>query len=312
MTAIAQCLSHSPVVHLRPLDGDRQSRFEGAIADARRAMREFAPEVVVVFGPDHYNGMFYNMMPSFCVGVEAVGIGDYGTPKGPLAVDSSHAAVLHRHLLGAQFDAAVSYDLHVDHGFTQALEQLFDRPPSFVPVFINCVAHPLASCERVVALGRAIGAHFKATGRRVAFIGSGGLSHDAPLPSLASVEGEARRKLIEWRILTPPERAEREQRTVHAADLFAEGKSPLARLSPTWDQRMMQLLAEGDWDALAGLQDDAITKAAGRSAHEVRTWLAAFSALAAWGPYQVEQSVYLEIPEWIVGYGALRGATAPR
>ena len=39
---------------------------------------------------------------------------------------------------------------------------------------------------------------------------------------------------------------------------------------------------------------------------------AAFSALAAWGPYQVEQSVYLEIPEWIVGYGALRGATAPR
>jgi 2,3-dihydroxyphenylpropionate 1,2-dioxygenase len=112
--------------------------------------------------------------------------------------------------------------------------------------------------------------------------------------------------LIEWRLLQPAERAEREQRTVAAADAFAKGQSPLAPLSPAWDQEMMDFIADGAWPRLAALADDEITRAGGRSAHEVRTWLAAFSALGAYGAYQGEQSVYFEAPEWIVGYGALR------
>jgi len=306
MTAIAQCLSHSPVVHVRPLKDGRHGQFEQAIAEAKAALAAFRPDVVVVFGPDHYNGFFYDLMPPFCVGVEAVGVGDYQTAKGPLRVDSEAAAALHRHLLASEFDAAVSHDMHVDHGVTQCLEQLFETPPAFVPVFINCVAAPLASCKRVIGFGRAVGEHFKAGGRRVAFIGSGGLSHDAPLPSLDAVQGEARRKLIEWRQLPPAERAEREQRTLAAADAFAQGQAPLAPLSPAWDRQVMQLIAEGAWPQLAAMADAEITRSAGRSAHEVRTWLAAFSALAAYGPYRSEQSLYIEAPEWIVGYGALR------
>jgi 2,3-dihydroxyphenylpropionate 1,2-dioxygenase len=202
--------------------------------------------------------------------------------------------------------------MHVDHGFTQCLEQLFERPPAFVPVFINCVAKPIASCARVIALGKAVGEYFKAGRRRVAFIGSGGLSHDAPLPALAAVEGAARRKLIESRLLSPDERAEREQRTLAAADQFALGNSPLAMLSPEWDQEMMRRLAHADWPFLQRLVDDDITATAGRSAHELRTWLASFSALSAFGPYEVEQSVYLPIPEWIVGYGAMRARPSAR
>lgn len=310
MNAIAQCLSHSPVVHLRPLGDKRQALFEQAVRNAKDALAAFAPDVVVVFGPDHYNGFFYNLMPPFCVGVQAMGIGDYRTPRGPLRVDEPSAAGLHRHLLTHDFDAAVSHEMHVDHGLTQCMAQLFDQPTAFVPVFINCVAQPLATCARVIAFGRTVGSFFREHGRRTAFIGSGGLSHDAPLPSLDAVEGEARRRLIEWRQLSPAERAEREQRTVAAADAFAAGDSPLASLNSAWDRETIALISNGDWARLSALRDEDITRAAGRSAHEVRTWLAAFSALAAYGDWRTEQSEYIEIPEWIVGYGALRARSA--
>ncbi len=36
----------------------------------------------------------------------------------------------------------------------------------------------------------------------------------------------------------------------------------------------------------------------GGSAHEVRTWLAAFASLAATGPYDMTNRYYQAIPEW--------------
>lgn len=308
MSAIAQCLSHSPVAYARPLEASRQSMFDAALRDARSAMDSFKPDAVVMFGPDHYNGVFYNMMPPICVGAQAVGIGDYGTLKGALPVDSSAAEALHMALLAADFDVAISHDLHMDHGFTQSLQQLFGDPPPFIPIFINCAAQPVARCARIIALGRKIGEIFKARGGRVAFLGSGGLSHDAPLPSMATTPpGPARRKLIEWRMLEPAERAERETRTLEAADKFAAGDSPLAPLNGRWDREIMDLIGRGEWNRLAELKDEDITRLGGRSGHEIRTWLAAFAALSVFGPYQIEQSAYFEAPEWIVGFGALRG-----
>jgi 2,3-dihydroxyphenylpropionate 1,2-dioxygenase len=44
---------------------------------------------------------------------------------------------------------------------------------------------------------------------------------------------------------------------------------------------------------------------AGNSAHEVRTWVAAFSALGAAGPYSVEYEYYRPIREYIAGFGVM-------
>lgn len=41
---------------------------------------------------------------------------------------------------------------------------------------------------------------------------------------------------------------------------------------------------------------------AGGSAHEVRTWIAAHSSLAAFGPDTVRSRFYRAIPEWIAGF----------
>ena len=52
---------------------------------------------------------------------------------------------------------------------------------------------------------------------------------------------------------------------------------------------------------------------AGKSTHEVKTWVAAFAALSAFGPYEARERYYRPIPEWIAGFGALaaRPTTSP-
>ena len=37
------------------------------------ALHAFNPDLVVVFGPDHFNGFFYELMPAFCIGTAAEG-----------------------------------------------------------------------------------------------------------------------------------------------------------------------------------------------------------------------------------------------
>ena len=72
--------------------------------------------------------------------------------------------------------------------------------------------------------------------------------------------------------------------------------------SPGWTRRR---LAEVD-----DFRIDEISKAAGRSTHEVRTWVAAFAALAATGPYAARKDYYRAINEWIAGYGVVSAEPA--
>ena len=78
----------------------------------------------MLFGPDHYNGFFYDMMPPFCVGAAAESIGDYDTPAGDLSVDHEAAVALTQAALDAGV-VALSERMYVDHGFAQPLQLLF-------------------------------------------------------------------------------------------------------------------------------------------------------------------------------------------
>ena len=46
-----------------------------------------------------------------------------------------------------------------------------------------------------------------------------------------------------------------------------------------------------------------MTRIAGNSAHEVRTWIAGYAALGAAGRYSVQFSYYRPIRELIAGFG---------
>jgi 2,3-dihydroxyphenylpropionate 1,2-dioxygenase len=292
---------------LRPLPDRRGEDVAQALANARAALAAFRPEIAVIFAPDHYNAFFYDLMPPFCIGTRASAVGDYGTRKGALNVDGRQAAALHEYLMGQEFDAAVSHDMRADHAVAQPLEQLLPADTPIVPIFINCVALPVASLRRVARFGEAVGRYFRQAGLNAAFIGSGGLSHDPPLPTMSDVDEASRERIVVRREATPEERSGRETRTMQLADAFAAGKAPLTPLSRQWDLQFLDRMSRGDWQALETMSDDDITRRAGRSAHEVRTWLAAFGALRSFGRYRIEQQFYAEVPEWIVGYGAMRG-----
>ena len=62
MSALLQCLSHTPLVGLVDPAPVVLAEVEAVIATARARIERFDPELVILFSPDHYNGFFYDVM----------------------------------------------------------------------------------------------------------------------------------------------------------------------------------------------------------------------------------------------------------
>lgn len=308
MPALLQCLSHTPLVGLVDPEQMILDEVSGVVATARKRIEAFAPELVLLFSPDHYNGFFYDIMPSFCIGTAAHAIGDFGTAEGDLLVPADLAEAAAQFVMDAGVDTALSHKMQVDHGFAQPLEFLLgglDKVP-VIPVFINSVAVPLPSFERARLLGDALGRYAASLNKRVLIIGSGGLSHQPPVPELVNVNAHMRDRMLgSGRNLPTDEREARTQRVIDAARGFVNDQNSLLPLNPEWDQWFLDLLATGQMSELDTISNQDVSEKAGKSAHEVKNWVAAAAAMAAFGPYREESRYYLPIPEWIAGYGAL-------
>lgn len=296
--------SHSPLMGFtEPASGTR-ARVNAAFAEARRFIVDYAPELVVLFAPDHYNGFFYDVMPPFCIGTAASAVGDYDSPAGALSVDREAALALADGVL-PEIDIAISERMVVDHAFAQPLQLLFgglDRV-SVIPVFVNCVAAPIGPAHRVRVLGAAVGRVVAGWGRRVLFMGSGGLSHDPPMPALEGATSEAREMLLgAGRQRTPEQRAARQARVIQAGRDAAAGSREIQPLNPEWDRRLLALLGAGALGEIDGWSNAYFVEQGGHAAHETRTWIAAYAALAATGPYRVTSSFYEAIPHWLAGF----------
>jgi 2,3-dihydroxyphenylpropionate 1,2-dioxygenase len=299
-------LSHTPLMGLNPVADAVQREVDDTLRALRDAVLGWAPELVVLVGPDHYNGFFNELMPPFCIGDDAVAVGDYLTPAGRLNVDAAAAIGLATHLMDADFDVAVSRRMRVDHGFSQALQVIWgglDTPP-LVPVFMNAVAQPgIPRLRRCRALGTAIGRFLDGEPRRTLVIGSGGLSHEPPVPTLAHPDAGVRERITVRREATDAERDAKTRRVMAAGVALAAGDAAMKPLNPDWDLRWMDALADDRLDALLALGEDAITREAGLSGHESKTWLIARAAVP--GPLACPVRRYRAIPEWIAGYGAM-------
>jgi 2,3-dihydroxyphenylpropionate 1,2-dioxygenase len=302
-----ECLSHTPLHgYFDPLP-EVVAEVERVGRAARERVEAFNPDVIVAFAPDHFNGFFYDVMPPFCIGARAEAIGDFKSMAGTLPVPEELAHSLAENVLAADIDVALSYRMQVDHGFAQALEVLtggLDRYP-VIPVFINSVAPPMATLRRARLLGDAIGRFFSRSGKRVLVVGSGGISHEPPVPELFGATPEVAERLIAGRNPSADSRAARQARTVAAAKSFTAGDSHLHPLNPDWDRAFLARLESGELTAVDGMTNAAITRDGGKSAHEIRTWVAAFGTLAAYGPYRASLDYYREIPEWIAGFATM-------
>jgi 2,3-dihydroxyphenylpropionate 1,2-dioxygenase len=302
-------ISHTPLMGLNPISPAVERSLQDALSTARSKVADFSPELVVLVAPDHYNGFFNELMPPFCIGTQADSVGDYLSPPGPLNVDAESAVALADRLMDADFDIPVSRRMRVDHGFAQPLQLMFgglDTPP-VLPIFLNAVAAPgIPRMRRCHALGNGIGRHFEKDQRRILFIGSGGLSHEPPVPTLAHPDPVMRERITVRQEPTQAERDAKTQRVMAAGKALAAGESNMKPLNPAWDMQWMQAMVDGGaaLDRLCSMTEDSITSQAGLSGHESKNWLVARSALAS-GPTACELRHYQAIPEYIAGFGLL-------
>ena len=304
------CASHTPLMGNVPAGADNEERVREHFAALSAEVEEFDPELVVIFSPEHFRGFFYDLLPSFTIGVRAEALGDYGIGSGPYDVPEDLALDCARACHTAGVDVAVSYRLKADHGFSQLLMLLGGSVARWpvIPVHVNCAGPPLPTVERVRALGSAIGAWAAQTGKRVLILGSGGLSHDPPMPSIADAPPHIVEKMIDNRNPTPEELKKREESNFEVGRRLADGTSDRLPLNPEWDLGLMQALEDGKLDTLDPLSEAELSALGGCGGHEVRCWVAAYSALAASGPYESKQLFYREIPLWNAGMGIAKAA----
>lgn len=307
MPVAALFASHTPLKdHHHP--GDEVARqVDEHLAALRAWVADFRPDLVVACGPDHYNGFFYRLMPSFCIGTAAASVGDWNTPAGPLPVASELAGSCVEHLHAAGVDVAISHRMEVDHGMTQLLHQLFDWSalPPLLPLFVNCAAPPRPPLARVMALGRALGDFVARQDLRVLLTASGGISHDPPIPTLAGAPEPVRERLILGGTLDAAARAAREARVLNDAARQVTGESERTPLNPAWDQAFLAHLAAGDEAAIRAMDDDSITREGGCGGHEIRAWVAIAAAARAAGVKDFQLRYYRAIPEWVAGYALM-------
>lgn len=298
------CASHTPMLLEEAYsDAATCAKVSDSYDQLARFVRDFAPEQVIQFSPDHYHGFHYDNMPSFCIGAAARSYGDWNTATGALRVDEDFALDMLDAVRAANIDAAVSFDMIVDHGFVQIWEAMlggFDVYP-IVPVFVNAIAYPLPTYRRARLLGEAVGRFAQLSGRRVLFVASGGLSHDPVIPMIRGAPPEVRDRLIGRTAFTPEQQAHREIQGREAARLAMTGEGPSRPLNPEWDRALLETLARADWATTDSFTAESVDAVAGAGGNEILCWVAATAALATAGSFVVVQKDYIDVPGWIAG-----------
>jgi 2,3-dihydroxyphenylpropionate 1,2-dioxygenase len=311
MTVQLICCSHSPlmVTGIEETETGVQAQFFRELESCAEALHEFNPDLVVVFGPDHFNGFFYELMPSFCIGTAAESSKDWHLEAGTLRVPRDLAVDCARYLLAQDIDVAISHAMKVDHGITIPLYKLTGSLARYdmLPVFINCAADPRPSFKRVRAFGAAIGAFLADKDLRVTLVGSGGLSHDPPTPRIDHSAPEKTERLVLRRTPTQDELDARENRVIQAARDLVVGKGPCLPPSEQWDRNFLDTMLSGKVERFDAITDTEIDTIAGFGGHEVRTWVAAAAAAREMGQVRSELKYYHLVPEWITGMGIVVG-----
>ena len=275
---------------------DRAHSFRDGLAEAKQRLTMAAPDLVIIFGSNHFRGFWLDLMPAFTIGVDAViGAGEHGTPSGPQSIDSPAALALCQSLLDRDFDPAFSTELQVDHGITHAIQYLVPDGVPVVPIVINSFGPPLPSLDRCLALGDAIADSVgELPGeRRVAVIGTGGLSHQIPFPDWRTPEGDDEEFL-----------AESFRKGRGRWKDFEERRRPIVvgarpQLNTDFDNEMLDALEAGELATFAArYRGDALVAAAGNGGNEARAWLAMAAACRHAPGHRI---AYSPMPEWLTG-----------
>ena len=316
------CGSHSPLIYFPARETPDTQAMRAAMAETQARVRRFDPQLIVMFGADHYGGHQMASMPAFCVGVEATALADVGGTPGALNVPRQIAVDCVDALREDGVDVAVSYAMEVDHGFSQALQELVGGIAAYpvLPLFVSCLQPPFVPFKRARAFGAAV-ARFIArlNVERVLILGSGGLSHDPEMlfPAIDDVSAEWRpyHLLGNRQSEVPQAKWIAYEIEAHhaAAGMLARGELPVEalKISADWDRRFLDLLANGDLAEVDRWTPRQVIADGGFGAMEVLAWVAAAQCMADATGARATASFHCAIPEVGVGFGIAESRPTP-
>ena len=184
-------ISHAPglTAMWSALDAAHARNLSGALDTVRLELEAARPDVIVAFVNDHFSNFFLGNMPAICIGVaESYEMRAPGnpallrTPMRRIPGDGELSLRIVESLMRENFDPAYAGELQLVADVGAPLYYLMpELPPhlTIVPIFINCVAPPLPTMRRCYDLGVAVRKALEqfAGDRRVAIMGTGGISH---------------------------------------------------------------------------------------------------------------------------------------
>lgn len=288
--ALLTCAPHVPFLAIQ--DRALNDGFWKAYEERVDAFNRFDPELVVVFGADHYDGQHLKSMPTFLLGHKAEAISDQGGHPGPLQVPRDISIACAEYLLDRGFDIANSHAMEVDHGFSGILHAFLGKLDSrpVLPFFINSLCHPRPALRRCRELGEAVGSFAASLGKRVAFLASGGLSHDTgPMfPQFDTVQDDATREYIVHGGTRGGLSREQWLGGIDAGlvvvnDQLLRRVPGVGCVNHAWDEEFIAILTGGNLREFDTWTDAEVFQKAGNGGGEIRQWIAAAAAAQAAG-----------------------------
>jgi 2,3-dihydroxyphenylpropionate 1,2-dioxygenase len=319
------CASHAPIMYCYARAPSVHEEVDDTFARVQREIEQFDPELVVIFGPDHYTSLFRSLAPPFTVAAKCEAIDDIGGHAGKFNVPDDLAIACVENLAENGLDAAISYDLKVDHGISQTLHRLTGSVGRYpvIAIIINTMTAPLPPFHRSRLLGTLVGRFVKGLGKRTLFLGSGGLSHNPKVIYPDVGTGEA--NVTSWQMNGPlndlmtREAWLRRLDEIHrvAAVALAEGNISAADccFNEAFDRQVIDLLAGGRFDEMDRWDNSAIIAEAGIGAVEAHAWLAAAVANREAGGELPTCDIYAQAIEYGIALGIMHAgpkALAPQ
>ncbi|MEB1359855.1 gallate dioxygenase [Xanthomonas campestris] len=183
--------SHVPTIGVAYDKGKQQDPLWKPLFDGYTPvanwLAEQQPDVLVFFYNDHCTTFFFDLYPTFALGVgERFPIADEGAglrDLPPIRGDVKLQAHIAECLVNDEFDLTVFQDKPIDHGCAAPLPLLWphvpDWPGTVVPIAINVLQYPLSTARRCYRLGQALRRAIESYPEdlKVVVVGTGGLSH---------------------------------------------------------------------------------------------------------------------------------------
>jgi len=154
---------------------------ERALADLRKRLDAARADALVVIANDQ-GVNFFSFVPTFAVYVgRRHATGRFGPHVFDYACDWEFAETILDEAMDRHFDVAFMEEIRLQH--TQNVPLYYLLPPGapgnipILPVFVNTYMDPMPTAERCYAFGQMLRGAIARSGRRVAVLATGGLSH---------------------------------------------------------------------------------------------------------------------------------------